>query len=220
MILFSNSKFQGTPLPLSFLYSFGAHLFLFLFLFFVLKKTSFQQEEKKNIVFMEIRSAPKVEPQKPPAPIPKTLPKAQPHPVLKKLVQESQTPSAPLVAQPLEKAPPTKAQPLAAPSAQEGDSLQKPLSEALVDKVARCKIPDVSLTEDAAHAGITSGRVLLEVLIQRDGKVSQVKLLKGTGFEIDRVIMALAEKMQCEPAQKEGKDVPVKQRLQWIIKRG
>lgn len=211
---------SDSPVFLIFLYSIIAHIIIFSSVVFFLQK-SVKNAEKQNVVYMQITAAPqsvaapKKEIQKP-----KELPKK---PVIKKLVQQQplSTKPAPLVQQQPEEKPQTNPNPTTQSSANAdaNDVATKPVVEAVVDKAARCKTPEIALTQDAANAGVTSGKVILEVQISADGKVTEAKILKGTGFQIDDAVVALAKKMDCIPAEKDGKSVAVIKRMQWLIQR-
>ena len=172
-----------------------------------------------QIVAAPPRAAP-VTPEKPKE-IPKDVPKKIVH---KKLVQEKpvQTKAAPLVEQPPEiipTNPPTTNTPTTTQTSTEAEISMNALPEALVDVPAHCPTPEIPITTDAANAGITSGKVVLEVQISSEGKVVKAELLKRTGFQIDNEVVKLAKEMKCTPAIKDGKSVAVLRRLLWRIVR-
>jgi TonB family protein len=203
---------RNTPVPLTFLYSIIFHT-----VFFFLQPL--EDKKSSKIVYLEITAqppavAPKKEMQKP-----KELPKK---PVIKKLIQQQplDTKPAPLVPPQVEEKPLTNsASTQSSANADANDVPIKFVPEAIVDKAARCQTPEIALTQDAVNAGVTSGKVSIEAQISADGKVTEAKILKGTGFQIDDSIIALAKKMYCIPAQKDGKNVAVVKRLQWSIQR-
>ncbi|MES2615744.1 MAG: TonB family protein [Bdellovibrionota bacterium] len=167
---------------------------------------------------MQIAAAPKAAAPKP-IEQPKELPKK---PIIKKLVSKTlSTKPAPLVEQPPEEKPQINSAQNTATSAQaDANDVSVPaVAEAVADKAARCQTPEIPITQDAANAGITSGKVILEVQINADGKVTTAKLLKGTGFHIDSNVIEFAKKMKCQPALKDGKTVAVIKRLQWVVQR-
>lgn len=205
-----------------FLLSSFVHFLLFISFDLFFKRETKNYEVKQNKVYVQIAPTPRPVVETPKdAPKPVELPKI---PVPKKLVQKNPvaTNKAPLVQEP----PPEKIEPkLTNPDlpistlADANDVSENPVAEAIVDKAARCKTPEIPITQDAANAGITSGKVVLEVQISSSGKVIEAKLLKGTGFKIDDSVISYAKNMQCSPAEKDGKKVPVVKRLQWIIQR-
>ncbi len=205
-----------------FLLSFIIHAFVFITLFFIPIK-SLKNIEKKttNSVYMQILSQPHN------VPLSKNkipqIQKTPEKPLPKKMIQKDSlsTKPAPKIQQfPLENSVNnSQISTSSTAKAETTDIAMQPVLEALVDKAARCQTPDLTITQDAANAGITSGKIILEVQISSSGKVIGVKILKGTGFKIDEEVIRLAEGMICSPAEKGGKSVAVIKRLQWLIQR-
>ena len=91
-----------------------------------------------------------------------------------------------------------------------------PVSEASADVVAQCSrlSSDISITDDAAYAGLTSGRVIVDVVINSKGEVSSAKLVERTGYDVDKVVLEAVKKLRCTPAKKNGVDVAQKRRYE------
>ncbi|BBH53283.1 energy transducer TonB [Fluviispira sanaruensis] len=90
-------------------------------------------------------------------------------------------------------------------------------AESTVDKTAQCTLPEINITDDAANAGVTSGSVVIEVQINSEGKVTEAKLIKGTGYKVDQVALAAAKELNCSPAWREKHSVGVIKRITWMI---
>jgi TonB family protein len=106
--------------------------------------------------------------------------------------------------------PPPSAAPGPAP---EPDPDANPVSEAAADEPARCPaLREIPITDDAANAGITSGRVVIEVVVGSQGGVLEARLVEGTGYEIDQVALAEVKKLRCTAAKVGGKSVAQKRK--------
>ena len=90
-------------------------------------------------------------------------------------------------------------------------------AESTVDKTAQCTLPEITLSDDATNAGVNSGNVIIEVQINSEGKVTEAKLIKGTGYKIDEIALQAAKKLNCKPAKREKESVGVIKRINWII---
>ncbi len=90
-------------------------------------------------------------------------------------------------------------------------------AESTVDKTAQCTLPEINLTDDATNAGIKSGNVIIEVQINSQGKVTNTKLIKGTGYKIDEVALNAAKELNCKPARRDQESVGVIKRINWVI---
>jgi TonB family protein len=90
-------------------------------------------------------------------------------------------------------------------------------AESTVDKTAQCTLPEINLTEDATNAGITSGSVIIEIQINSQGKVTDAKLIKGTGYKIDEIAIQAAKLLNCKAAKREKESVGVIKRINWVI---
>ncbi|WP_397600257.1 energy transducer TonB [Silvanigrella sp.] len=90
-------------------------------------------------------------------------------------------------------------------------------AESTVDKTAQCTLPEINLSEDATNAGVTSGSVIIEVQINSQGKVTEAKLIKGTGYKIDEIAIQAAKLLNCKAAKRENASVGVIKRINWII---
>lgn len=107
---------------------------------------------------------------------------------------------------------------MSTPSAQSSNPSNEYYSaESTVDKTAQCTLPEINITDDAASAGVTSGSVVIEVQINSEGKVTNAKLIKGTGYKVDLVALEAAKLLSCRPASKEKQSVGVIKRLTWMI---
>jgi protein TonB len=194
------------------------------FLLFILPRVFLSQnvkntELKRDAVFIQIAPAhsqvvPVTHEKVPPKP--KELPKEV---QTKKLIQKTVVPQpAPVVSAAPEISPASLPHPSSI-AGDKGDVSIAAVSESVVDEPARCVTPEIPITEDAANAGVTSGKVVLQVQISSEGKVVSATLLKGTGFRIDEEVLQQARKMVCEPARKDGKSVAVVKRVLWKIVR-
>jgi periplasmic protein TonB len=93
-----------------------------------------------------------------------------------------------------------------------------PVSEAAADVPAKCAtIGEIQLTEDAVNAGVTTGKVLVEAVIGFDGSVIKVQIKKGTGYDVDKLVLDRVSKMRCTPAKQSGKNVAQRRRFELII---
>ena len=63
-------------------------------------------------------------------------------------------------------------------------------------------------TDDARRRGIT-GEVILEIVVQRDGTVGTISLLKSVGAGLDQRAIAAVKQWQFSPARKQGEPVDV-----------
>lgn len=107
--------------------------------------------------------------------------------------------------------PPPPAAPGPAP---EPDPDSVPVTEAAADVPSKCPpIPDIPITDDAANAGITSGEIVIEVVVGSKGNILDARVQKGTGFDIDQVALREVKKLSCTPASVAGKAVAAKRKL-------
>lgn len=104
-------------------------------------------------------------------------------------------------------------------NAGEVDYSARGVEEAFADTEADCSgaLPELELTEDAVNAGVSSGKLLIEVIIDEGGKVRNVKLLKGTGYEIDRVAVEAIRSITCVAATSGGEPTVVRKELPYEI---
>jgi hypothetical protein len=89
------------------------------------------------------------------------------------------------------------------------------VEEAFADASADCSraLPQLDLTPDAINAGVTRGRLVFETVLDASGVVQQVKLIKGTGYDIDKVARDALQGMRCRPAQASGQGVVVRKEI-------
>ena len=66
----------------------------------------------------------------------------------------------------------------------------------------------------------TSGDVILDVVIDADGKVASLTTTKGLGFGVDEVVVATVQGWLFQPATKDGKPVASEQELHFHYERG
>lgn len=101
----------------------------------------------------------------------------------------------------------------------EVDFSAQAVEEAFADTGADCSgsLPELELTEDAVNAGVSSGKLLIEVIIDEGGKVRNVKLLKGTGYEIDQVAVEAIRSITCVAATSGGEPTVVRKELPYEI---
>lgn len=72
--------------------------------------------------------------------------------------------------------------------------------------------------EDCAKAGI-AGRVMVEFTIGTDGKVSDVKVLRGVHEKLDaEAVRVIRMSPDWAPGSKDGKTVPVKFTFPFVFK--
>ena len=91
--------------------------------------------------------------------------------------------------------------------------------EAAADTPARCKEPELDLTEDALAAGVRSGRLEIEVQVSSKGRILSARLVKGTGYLIDGLALDAARSLKCTPATRAGVPVALaKKKLLWTIR--
>jgi TonB family protein len=77
------------------------------------------------------------------------------------------------------------------------------------------RMPDLS----GLQAG-TSGDLVIEVLIDSNGRVANAKTKKGVGHEIDEMVMATVEQWLFHPVTKDGRPVRSEQELHFHYQRG
>lgn len=77
--------------------------------------------------------------------------------------------------------------------------------------------PDPDYPKAGKDAKITGQEILL-VVIGKDGQVQDVKAIKSLGEEFDTSSMDAVKKWKFEPAQKDGKPVPVEVRIEIVFK--
>lgn len=77
--------------------------------------------------------------------------------------------------------------------------------------------PDPDYPKAGKDAKI-SGHETLSVVIGKDGQVQDIKVLKSLGQEFDANSMDAVKKWKFEPAQKDGKPVPVEVRIEIVFK--
>lgn len=89
------------------------------------------------------------------------------------------------------------------------------VEEAFADTSASCAgaLPKLDLSEDAINAGLTKGRLVFDVIIDASGRVRQPKLLRGTGFAIDKIATSALAKIVCKPAESAGKKAIVRKEI-------
>ena len=89
------------------------------------------------------------------------------------------------------------------------------VEEAFADTSASCAgaLPKLDLSEDAINAGLTKGRLVFEVIIDATGRVREPKLVRGTGFSIDKIATAALGKIVCRPAESAGKKTVVRKEI-------
>lgn len=99
------------------------------------------------------------------------------------------------------------------------DDVANAVSENVSDSVAVCSFPsELAITDEAVNAGITTGQVVIEVIVGRDGAVREPILKKGVGYGVDELAIAAARKLKCKPALRGGVPVSVKnKKLVWTI---
>lgn len=66
----------------------------------------------------------------------------------------------------------------------------------------------------------TSGDVIVDIVIDADGKVASLTTTKGLGFGVDEVVVATVQQWVFQPATKDGKPVASEQELHFHYERG
>lgn len=79
--------------------------------------------------------------------------------------------------------------------------------------------PDPDYPQAGKDAKI-SGQEILLVVIGKDGQVQQIKVIKSLGHEFDTNSIEAVKKWKFEPAQKDGKPVPVEVRIEIVFNLG
>lgn len=99
------------------------------------------------------------------------------------------------------------------------DYAARAVQEGFADAAADCAgaLPQLDLTSDAINAGIKRGRLVFETIIDEKGVVRDARLVKGTGFEIDRVALEALKNVVCRPAKAGGQSVVVRKELAFEI---
>jgi periplasmic protein TonB len=113
-------------------------------------------------------------------------------------------------------APPGKVTPLAAPPADPATPVRKPEPKVKpvpvynLSTAPKFKTRVEPVYPAAARKAEVEGVVQLEVLIDRDGRVKDIKVLKTPGAGLDEAAVAALNKSRFEPGMMNGKPVPVK----------
>ena len=77
---------------------------------------------------------------------------------------------------------------------------------------------NLSYPQEAKEAGI-EGRVFVSFIVERDGGLSSIQLLRGIGYGCDEEAMAVVKKMpKWTPATQRGKPVRMEYQLPIIFK--
>lgn len=66
----------------------------------------------------------------------------------------------------------------------------------------------------------TAGNVIVDVVIDTDGKITDVKIASGLGHGIDETVMATVQQWTFQPATKDGRPVASEQELLFHYERG
>jgi protein TonB len=66
----------------------------------------------------------------------------------------------------------------------------------------------------------TSGDVVVDIVIDAEGKVASLTTMKGLGYGIDEVVAATVQQWVFQPATKDGKPVASEQELHFHYERG
>ncbi|MEM9694156.1 MAG: TonB family protein, partial [Myxococcota bacterium] len=74
-------------------------------------------------------------------------------------------------------------------------------------------VPDASLTLAAQKAGIREAKVLVEIVIDASGKVTEANVVKKAGYGLDEVAKRALLGAKFSPATRDGQPVPVKVRF-------
>jgi protein TonB len=116
---------------------------------------------------------------------------------------------------------PPKPKETGAPSAEigSGTSTQSGLGEGDIKIASQTYFPypkpDLSSIPDGTH-----GDVILNAVIDENGKISDLTLLKGLGPSIDNAVIAVVKKWSYTPATKNGIPVPSEQELHFHYDHG
>lgn len=115
--------------------------------------------------------------------------------------------------------PPPSAVPIGTNGDEAVDYNARAVEEVFADSSADCSaaIPQLDLTEDAINAGVTSGELVFETIVDEQGRVRQPKLVRGTGFEIDRVATEALAGITCAPAMADGKPTVVRKEIRFRV---
>ena len=77
---------------------------------------------------------------------------------------------------------------------------------------------NLAYPQEAKDAGI-EGRVFVGFVIEKDGSISSIKLLRGIGYDCDEAAMDVVRKMpRWKPATQRGKPVRVQYQLPFNFK--
>ena len=66
----------------------------------------------------------------------------------------------------------------------------------------------------------TEGDVILDAVVDEQGKISQLKLLKGLGPAIDEVVIATVQQWSYTPAKRNGVPIPSEREIHFHYQRG
>jgi protein TonB len=149
------------------------------------------------------------------APAPPAAPHAKPKPKLteaKSLLPKPPAPTVKEAATAPTPQPPTTAQPDSTPGA---DALGTgDVNIALADYFPTPK-PDLSTLPSG-----TRGDVVLDIVIDATGKISDLKMTSGLGHGIDETVIATVHQWTFHPATKDGQPVASEQELHFHYERG
>ena len=73
--------------------------------------------------------------------------------------------------------------------------------------------PDPQYTEEARRAGV-EGNVVLHVSVGKDGKPTDVKVIRGVGFGVDEKAVEAVSNWQFHPATKNGEPIEVQAQIE------
>jgi protein TonB len=95
------------------------------------------------------------------------------------------------------------------------DALGTDTASILLITAFPAQVPDLSLLQAGA-----SGDLVVEVLIDSNGRVANARARKGVGHEIDEMVIATVEQWLFHPVTKDGRPVRSEQELHFHYQRG
>lgn len=93
--------------------------------------------------------------------------------------------------------------------------LAEPMSEGSVNVAARLLTSAPPVYPPAARAAEVEADVVVDLVLDESGRVSEAKILRAAGFDLDKSALEAIRGYRFSPAQKDGR--PVRVRMHWTV---
>lgn len=114
--------------------------------------------------------------------------------------------------------PPPMPPPIPEPNKQEKDSIGEKMPEYIGGELARQKFIAKNLVYPPNIEGLKSGTIKVEFIVETDGTVSNVKILKSFNADFSAEFVRVIKLMKWIPGEQRGKKVRVKMRMPFKIR--